>query len=88
VFGAVAAPLGNIDKVVVIDQGGGNGNASSGMTRLANTGPAVLFNLLQQLQALGLDVPTVMKQLGIETNGSGEAKTEGKSESKAASKRE
>jgi flotillin len=70
IFGAVAAPLGNIDKVVVIDQGGGaNGGGSSGMTRLANTGPAVVFNLLQQLQALGLDVPTVMKQLGIETNG-------------------
>jgi flotillin len=87
VFGAVAAPLGNIDKVVVIDQGG-NGNASSGMTRLANTGPAVLFNLLQQLQALGLDVPTVLKQLGVETNGSPEGKSEGKQETKAASKRE
>jgi flotillin len=69
IFGAVAAPLGNIDKVVVIDQGGGNGPGASGMTRLANTGPAVVFNLLQQLQALGLDLPSVMKQLGIETNG-------------------
>jgi flotillin len=69
VFGAVAAPLGNIDKVVVIDQGGGNG-APSGVARLANTGPSVVFNLLQQLQALGLDVPTVLNQLGIQTNGS------------------
>jgi hypothetical protein len=25
--------------------------------------------LLQQLQALGLDVPTVLQQLGIRTNG-------------------
>ena len=86
VFGAVAAPLGNIDKVVVIDQGG-NGNASSGMTRLANTGPAVLFNLLQQLQALGLDMPSVLHQLGIETNGAA-AKADSKPEAKAASKRE
>lgn len=70
VFSAVAAPMGNIDKVVVIDQGGaGNGHGSSGMTRLANTGPAVIFNLLQQLQALGLDVPTVLNQLGIQGNG-------------------
>ncbi len=70
IFGAVAAPLGNIDKVVVIDQGGGNGGGTSGMTRLANTGPTVVFNLLQQLQALGLDLPTVMNQLGIgPTNG-------------------
>jgi flotillin len=79
VFGAVAAPLGNIDKVVVIDQGGGgNGNSSSGMTRLANTGPALLFNLLQQMQALGLDVPTILQQLGIEKNGG--AKPEEKKE--------
>ena len=70
VFGAVAAPLGNIDKVVVIDQGSGNGSGSSGMTRLANTGPSVVFNLLQQLQALGLDVPTILNQLGVQTNGS------------------
>jgi flotillin len=86
VFGAVAAPLGNIDKVVVIDQGG-NGNASSGMTRLANTGPAVLFNLLQQLQALGLDLPSVLQQLGIESNGSATAKADAKPETKVASKR-
>ena len=86
VFGAVAAPLGNIDKVVVIDQGG-NGNASSGMTRLANTGPAVLFNLLQQLQALGLDLPSVLQQLGVEYNGSAEGKSESRSEAKVASKR-
>jgi flotillin len=87
VFGAVAAPLGNIDKVVVIDQGG-NGNAASGMTRLANTGPAVLFNLLQQLQTLGLDLPSVLQQLGIENNGAVEAKNDAKnSEARAASKR-
>jgi hypothetical protein len=28
-----------------------------------------VFNLLQQLQALGLDIPTVLQQLGIQTNG-------------------
>jgi flotillin len=86
VFGAVAAPLGNIDKVVVIDHGG-NGNASSGMNRLANTGPAVVFNLLQQLQALGLDLPSVLQQLGVESNGSTTAKVEAKAETKAAAKR-
>ena len=67
VFGAVAAPLGNIDKLVVIDQGGsgvGDG-ASSGLGRLAKTSPAVVFNLLQQLEALGLNLPTVMQQLGV-----------------------
>jgi len=72
IFGAVAAPLGNIDKVVVIDQGSGSGGDSGGgLGRLARTGPAVVFNLLQQLEALGLNLPGVMEQLGVkrQTNG-------------------
>ncbi len=65
VFGAVAAPLGNIDKLVVIDQGSGPAAEPSGINRLAKTGPSVVFNLLQQLEALGLNVPTVLAQLGL-----------------------
>ncbi len=65
IFGAVAAPLGNIDKVVVIEQGnGGTGDGTGGIGRIARTGPALVFSLLQQLQALGLDIPTVLSQLG------------------------
>jgi flotillin len=67
IFGAVAAPLGNIDKVVVIEQGnGGGGDGVGGIGRVAKTGPALVFSLLQQLQALGLDLPAVLSQLGIE----------------------
>ena len=67
IFGAVAAPLGNIDKVVVIEQGNtGGGDATGGIGRLARTGPALVFSLLQQLQALGLDIPTVLSQLGAD----------------------
>lgn len=69
VFGAVSAPLGNIDKLVVIDQGDGNGSGGGGIGKLAKTGPAVVFNLLQQLEALGLNIPDVMSQLGIAGNG-------------------
>jgi flotillin len=69
VFGAVAAPLGNIDKVVVIDQGNGvASNGTHGIGRIAQTGPALVFGLLQQLQALGLDIPTVLSQLGVDQN--------------------
>jgi flotillin len=65
IFGAVAAPLGNIDKLVVIDQGNGSGDGgSTGLARLAKTSPTVVFNLLQQLEALGLNLPAVMQQLG------------------------
>ena len=67
IFGAVAAPLGNIDKVVVIEQGNGAaGNGTGGIGRIAQTGPALVFGLLQQLQALGLDIPTVLSQLGVD----------------------
>lgn len=66
VFGAVAAPLGNIDKVVVIEQG--NSHDSSGLNRFASTAPSVIFGLLQQLEALGLNVPTLLSQLGLKTN--------------------
>jgi flotillin len=66
IFGAVAAPLGNIDKLVVIDQGTSNSeNGSTSLGRLAQTSPAVVFNLLQQLEALGLNVPAVLQQLGL-----------------------
>src|SRR5438046_660576 len=66
IFGAVAAPLGNIDKVVVIEQGNGGGDGMGGIGRVARAGPALVFGLLQQLQALGLDIPTVLSQLGAD----------------------
>jgi flotillin len=66
IFSAVAAPLGNIDKLVVIDQGNGHADGGSGgLGRIAKTSPAVVFSLLQQLEALGLNIPSVMQQLGM-----------------------
>ncbi len=70
IFGAVAQPLGNIEKVVVIDQGGGGPNGSAGgVERFARTGPNIVFSVLQQLEALGLDVPAVLAQLGLDARG-------------------
>jgi len=66
VFRAVAEPLGKIDKIVMIDNGGNdNKNGSSGINRFAQTAPTLIFSLLQQLQSLGLTMPEVMAQLGI-----------------------
>ena len=45
--------------------GDGNGNGQSGLNRFAQTTPMMIFGLLQQLQALGLNLPDVMAQLGI-----------------------
>jgi flotillin len=84
IFAAVAGPLGSIDKVVVIDQGGGataNGHpAPTGVARLAQTGPSVVFNFLQQLEALGLNVPALVQQLGLSKPAEGSTASE---ESKA-----
>src|SRR5688572_5290544 len=67
---AISEPLGNIEKVVMIDHGGNaNGSGSSGLNRFAQTGPTMIYALLQQLQALGINVPDIMKQLGTTTNG-------------------
>jgi flotillin len=64
---AISEPLGNIEKVVMIDHGGSdsNGHGSSGLNRFAQTGPTMIYALLQQLQALGLNVPDMLKQLGV-----------------------
>ncbi len=74
VFRAVAEPLGKIDKIVMIDQGGNGNGDSSGINRFAQTGPTVIFGLLQKLQALGIDWPEIMSQLGIDQNGGTEKK--------------
>ncbi len=87
IFGAVAAPLGNIDKVVVIDQGGG-GDGGGGLTRLAKTSPTLVFNLLQQLEALGLNLPTVLEQLGVQKQTNGGAPPEAQAAEAKAAKRE
>jgi flotillin len=66
VAGAVAAPLGNIDKLVMVD-GGGGGEGSSPLNRLAGTVPATMFNLIQNAQALGLDVSALLGKVGVKS---------------------
>lgn len=61
---AIAEPMSNIEKVVMIDHGGNGGNGGGGLNRFAQTAPTMIFALLQQLQALGLNIPDLMKQLG------------------------
>ncbi|MEZ5306368.1 MAG: SPFH domain-containing protein [Pyrinomonadaceae bacterium] len=66
VFRAVAEPLGSIDKVVMIENGSSNGDGNGSLNRFAQTGPNLIFNLLQQMQALGLSLPDVLAKLGVE----------------------
>jgi flotillin len=73
VAGAVAAPLGNIDKIVMVDGGGGEGST---LKRFAETVPSTVFSALQTAQALGLDLSALLKKIGVQqvSEGGGAAK--------------
>jgi flotillin len=68
VAGAVAAPMGNIDKVVMVD---GGGEGASTLRRFADTVPATMFSVLQTAQALGLDISGLLKKLGVQESKEG-----------------
>lgn len=74
VAGAVAAPLGNIDKLVMLDSGG-SGDGANTLNRLANTVPTTMFRLMQTAQALGIDLSGLLGKIGIKAE-----ETEGKKE--------
>ena len=66
VFGAIAAPMGNIDKLVVVDSGG-NGKDDSALNRFSKIGPTMLFQFLEQAKAAGIDVGDLLSKIGIKT---------------------
>jgi hypothetical protein len=65
---AVAAPLGNIDKVVLVDTGSAE---QPTLARYASTVPATLFQTVQAAQALGLDLSGLLGRLGVAPAGDG-----------------
>ncbi|MGI8668261.1 MAG: flotillin family protein [Aridibacter sp.] len=81
VFKAIAEPLGSIDKVVMIDNGNGDGS-SSGLNRFAETSPNMIFGLLQKMSALGISLPEILSQLGVETDDNGNFKLSSNGDSK------
>ena len=60
---AIAAPMGNIDKVMMIDSGS---NSNTSMGRFVGTVPGVLFDLIQKAESLGLDLRGLLAKAGIE----------------------
>lgn len=64
VFGSIAAPMGNIDRLVVVDSGGSDNKGA--LSRLTQTGPNLLFQLLEQAKAAGIDITGLLKKVGIE----------------------
>jgi flotillin len=65
VFGQIAAPMGSIDQIKILDMGGGSqdGKGGNAVSRLANVGPEIVFNFLTKVKALGLDA--ILDKVGI-----------------------
>ncbi len=64
VMGSIAEPMGNIDKLIVVDSGG-NGEDKGALNRFTKTGPLMLFQLVEQAKAAGIDVSALLGKLGI-----------------------
>jgi flotillin len=61
-FSGVAAPLGNIDSIHIVDMGG-NGK---GLDQMASIVPNTVFKTLATLKASGIDLSDLAKKAGID----------------------
>ena len=64
VMGEIAKPLGNVDRISIVDFGGAGGQ--TGITRFAQTAPVVMTQLFESLKAVGLDPSELQKFLKVE----------------------
>jgi len=65
VMGEIAKPLGNVDRISIVDFGGGANGAPSGVSRFAQTVPAVLAQLFESMKAVGLDPAELQRYLKV-----------------------
>lgn len=63
-FSGVAAPLGNIDSIHIVDMGG-NGQ---GLDQMASLVPNTVIKTLATLKASGIDFSEIAKKLGIDVS--------------------
>jgi flotillin len=61
-FASVAAPLGNIDELRIIDVGG----SGRGLDQLSSVVPNTVFKTLASLKAQGVDVSRLLSKLGVD----------------------
>ncbi|MEX2080292.1 MAG: flotillin domain-containing protein, partial [Dehalococcoidia bacterium] len=60
---ALAAPFAQIDRIVMIDGGGGgNGTAGGPLGKYGSTVPLLLAQAIETLRAVGLDIPGMLGQ--------------------------
>ena len=54
VMGEIAKPLGNVDRISIVDIGG-DGNSGGALAKFAKVGPSTLLQLFEMFKALGID---------------------------------
>lgn len=59
-----AEPLGQADKIIVIDSGGNNGYGGA-LDRFAGVVPNLIFSTLEKLGAMGIDVRGALQKTGV-----------------------
>lgn len=64
-FQGVGAGLAAVDKIEIIDLGGGNGQGGSAVERFALAMPRIVIKMLTEGRALGVDVEGLLARAGI-----------------------
>jgi flotillin len=61
-FSGIAAPLGNIDSIHIVDVGGGG----KGLDQMASLVPNTVFKTLATLKASGIDIEALARKVGVD----------------------
>lgn len=61
---SLAAPFAQVDRIVMIDGGSGNGSGGGPMARYGSTVPLLLAQAIETLRAVGLDLPGLLSGVG------------------------
>ncbi|MCX6823522.1 MAG: SPFH domain-containing protein [candidate division SR1 bacterium] len=67
VMEAAAKPFESIDKISIVDFGGGGANGGTALTKFGQTAPQMVMQFFTAMQASGLDVNGLFNKLGIDT---------------------
>jgi flotillin len=65
VMAEISKPLGNVDRISIVDFGGNSGTGGGGVGRFAQTAPIVLTQFFEGLKAVGLDPSQLQKLLKV-----------------------
>ncbi len=61
VMGEIAKPLGNVDRISIVDFGKSDGSGGNGLSRFAGAIPETVVKFFESMKALGIDVDGIQK---------------------------